>query len=98
MGSGTRKSYSREFKINAVKLVTGKGLRASEVARDVGINENLIYNWRKKYLQDQEEPFPGTGNLKSKDEYIRKLEEENKRLKDERDILKKAAQFFAREP
>ena len=98
MGSGTRKSYSREFKINAVKLVTGKGLRASEVARDLGINENLIYNWRKKYLEDQAESFPGNGNLKSKDEYIRKLEEENKRLKDERDILKKAAQFFAREP
>ena len=94
----TRKTFSKEFKLNAVRMITEQGHRASEVARDLGIHENLIYVWKRKYMEDQEEPFPGKGKLKSKDDYIRKLERENKRLKDERDILKKAAIFFAKEP
>lgn len=92
-----RKSYSREFKINAVRMITEEHRKATEVARELGIHENLIYNWKKKYLEDKDESFPGKGNLKSKDDYVKKLEKEVKRLRDERDILKKAAQFFAKE-
>lgn len=95
---GTRKTYSKEFKINAVRMITEEGSKAAEVARELGISDNLLHLWKSKYLEDQEEPFPGHGKLKSKDEYIRKLERENKRLKDERAILKKAAIFFAKEP
>lgn len=98
MGTITRKTYSKEFKVNAVRMVTEESRRASEVARDLGISENLIYNWTRKYLDSKEESFPGQGKLTSKDDYIRKLERENKRLKDERDILKKAAIFFAKDP
>ena len=98
MGTSTRKTYSSEFKVNAVRMVTEEGRRASEVARDLGIHENMIRNWTKKYQDNEEESFPGQGKLTSKDEYIRKLERENKRLKDERDILKKAAIFFAKDP
>lgn len=94
----TRAVYSKEYKLNAVKLVTEGRRKVSEVARDLGINENLLYNWRNKYNQDKEESFPGRGNLKATDEYIRQLERENKRLRDERDILKKAAIFFAKDP
>lgn len=94
----TRAVYSKEYKLNAVRLVTEGRRKVSEVARDLGINENLLYNWRNRFNQDKEESFPGRGNLKATDEYIRQLERENKRLRDERDILKKAAIFFAKDP
>lgn len=98
MGTENRNSYSKEFKMNALKLVIDGGKKAAEVARDLGIHENRIYNWKKKYLEKQDAAFTGQGKMNSKDEYIRKLEQENKRLKDERDILKKAAIFFAKDP
>ena len=47
-----RRKYDREFKIEAVRLVTEGGRRVSEVAKDIGIHENLLYNWRQKYLDD----------------------------------------------
>lgn len=97
MRTKTRKSYSKEFKVNAVRMMTEKGMKGSELARELGIQVNMLYSWKHKYAEEHEEAFPGHGNLKSKDDYIRKLELENKRLKDERDILKKAAQFFAKE-
>ncbi|MCX6156027.1 MAG: transposase, partial [Candidatus Kapabacteria bacterium] len=62
-----RKQYSKEFKINAVKILNDKGRKLSETARDLGIHENLLYNWRNKLEQDQEESFPGNGKLKAKD-------------------------------
>ena len=97
MGKSTRKTYSKEFKFNAVKMITVQGNRVTEVARDIGVSETLLHVWKRKYLEDKSEAFPGHGNLKSKDAYIHKLEKENKRLKDERDILKKATIFFAKE-
>lgn len=97
MGTVKRKVYSKEFKINAVKMILQGGRKASEVARDLDIQENMLYLWKRKYLEDDQESFPGKGNLKDRDAYIRQLERENKRLKDERDILKKAAIFFAQE-
>lgn len=97
MGTEKRQNYSKEFKLNAVRMIIQEGRKASEVARELGIQANMLYLWNRKYLEDQEESFPGKGKLKSKDEYIRQLERENKRLKDERDILKKAAIYFAQE-
>lgn len=97
MSQMKRKVYSKEFKVNAVKMILQGGRKASEVARDLDIQENMLYLWKRKYLEDEQESFPGKGNLKDRDAYIRQLERENKRLKDERDILKKAAIFFALE-
>ena len=97
MGTVKRKVYSKEFKINAVKMILQGGRKASEVVRDLDIQENMLYLWKRKYIEDEQESFPGKGNLKDRDAYIRQLERENKRLKDERDILKKAAIFFAQE-
>ena len=97
MGTVKRKVYSKEFKINAVKMIFQGGRKASEVVRDLDIQENMLYLWKRKYIEDEQESFPGKGNLKDRDAYIRQLERENKRLKDERDILKKAAIFFAQE-
>jgi transposase len=79
-------------------MVSEEGRVAAEVARDLDISSNLLYLWKQKYLEDKQDSFQSNGNLKFKDEQIRKLEKENKRLKEERDILKKATQFFAREP
>ena len=92
-----RRSFSKEFKTNAVKLILENGRKTSEVARQLDISENTLHNWKRHYKQDHSDAFPGHGNQKTKDEYIRKLERENKRLKDERDILKKATAFFAKE-
>lgn len=97
MGAMKRNSYSKEFKTNAVKLITVEGRKASEVARELHLSANMLYLWKSKYEVQKQEAFPGKGKLNSKDDYIRQLEQENKRLKDERDILKKAAMYFARE-
>lgn len=92
-----RRQYSKEFKINAVKLITEQGQRITQTARELGIHENMLYKWREQYGKESEEAFRGNGKLTTRDDYIRKLEQENKRLRDERDILKKAAIFFARD-
>src|SRR3954467_8165647 len=92
-----RRTYTVEFKTEAVKLVTEQGYSVAEAARSLGISENLIRNW-KQALQDQgEQAFPGQGNLSPQEQELARLRAENKRLLAERDILKKAAAFFARE-
>jgi transposase len=98
MGATKRKSYSAEFKRNAVLMVTQEGHKTAEVSRNLGISSNMLHNWKRQYLDKQDGAFPGHGKINGKDEYIRRLEQENKRLKDERDILKKAAIFFAKDP
>jgi|SRR6056297_2259907 len=93
-----RTKYSKEYKLNAVKMITEQGRVAAEVARELGISATMLYSWKRKYLEDKEEAYPGNGKLKTTDAYIQKLERENQQLKDERDILKKAAIFFAKDP
>ena len=93
----TRRTYTPEFKAEAVKLVTEQGYSVAEAARSLGISENLIRNW-KQALHDQGiHAFPGQGNPSPFQEEVQRLRAENKRLLAERDILKKAAAFFARE-
>src|ERR1700719_4528510 len=93
----TRPTYTAEFKSEAVKLVTEQGYSVAEAARSLGISENLIRNW-KQAMQDQGgQAFPGQGHLSPHEQELARLRAENKRLLAERDILKKAAAFFARE-
>lgn len=92
-----RKSYDQEFKISAVKMVTEGGMSASRVSRDLGINENSLYKWKKQYLEDQQNAFPGKGRMKPEEEELRKVKKELARVTMERDILKKAIGFFSRE-
>lgn len=92
-----RKTYDKEFKLSAVRMVLEEGLSVAQVSRDLGINENSLHNWKKKYLEDRENSFPGKGRLKPEDEELRRLQKELNTVKMERDILKKAMAFFAKE-
>lgn len=93
-----RKSYTREFKIETVKLVTEGGASAQQVADDMGIHVNTLYKWIRDLAAKPDNAFPGKGHLTSTDaELIRQLKRENERLKMERDILKKAMAIFSKE-
>jgi len=92
----SRRSYDAEFKRDALKLVTEGGRRASEVAKGLGINENLIYRWIKQQAEDPRNSFPGKGRLKPEDEEIRQLKKELQDTKEERDILKKVVGIFSK--
>jgi transposase len=93
----TRRIYTAEFKAEAVKLVTEQGYSIAEAARSLGLNDNLIRNWKQALQDNGEHAFPGRGKLSPFEEENLRLRAENKRLLAERDILKKAAAFFARE-
>jgi len=93
-----RRKYDRAFKVEAIRLVKEEGRQVTEVARDLGINANLIHRWRQKLERDGSEAFPGKGHLKEADEEFRRLRRENADLKEERDILKKVVAIFSRDP
>ena len=92
-----RKKYSKEFKLDAVSLVTEQGYIRSEAARSLGINANMLGRWVKEQESDDGQAFRGNGKLTPEQEEIRKLKTQVKRLEMEKDILKKATVFFAAE-
>ena len=92
-----RKHYSKQFKIDAVKLVTDQGFNVSEAARNLGIHHSSLRHWKRQLESDGNQAFPGKGNLSSDKDELNRLRKENKRLRMERDILKKATAFFAKE-
>lgn len=94
--SEKRRSYDKEFKLSAVKMITEGGMSLMQVSRYLGVNENSLHKWKKDYLSDQQNAFPGKGNLKPEQEELRKKEREIARLTMERDILKKALGYFAK--
>jgi transposase len=92
-----RRTFTREFKVEAVKPVTEQGRSFAEAAANLGIAESLLRNWKKNLLDQGDQAFPGKGHLPALEEELRRLRAENKRLQMERDILKKATAFFAKE-
>ena len=92
-----RRTYTPEFKAEAVKLVTEKGYSVAEAARSLGIHETLLRSWKQTVEMQGDQAFPGHGKLPPFEEEIRRLRAENQRLRAERDILKKAAALFAQE-
>jgi transposase len=93
-----RKHYSKQFKIDAVKLVTEQGYKVSEAARNLGIHHSSLRHWKKQIETDGNQSFPGKGHMISDKEELYRLRKEVKKLRMEREILKKAAAFFANEP
>ena len=91
-----RKTYSREYKIEAVRLTTEGGRSAAQVARDLGLNENTLHNWRRQFREWGAGPMAGKEAL-SQAEEIQRLRKDLARVREERDFLKKAAVWLARE-
>ncbi len=92
-----RKKYSKEFKLDAISLVTDQGYTRIEAASSLAIQPNMLGRWIKEQQADDGQAFRGNGKLTPDQAEIRKLKEENRRLKMEKDILKKATVFFAKE-
>ena len=93
----TRKKYSKEFKLDAISLVVDQGYTRAEAATSLDINATLVRRWIKEHEADAGQSFRGNGKLTPDQAEIRRLKEENRRLKMEKDILKKATVFFAKE-
>jgi len=93
-----RKAYSREFKEEAVRLVVEGGRTGHEAALELGIPPSSLNRWRKQLAVDGPEAFPGKGRMKASDEEVRRLERELRRVREERDILKKAVAIFSKGP
>ena len=93
----TRKKYSKEFKLDAISLVIDQGYTRIEAASSLDINVNMMRRWVKEHQTDDGQAFRGNGKLTQEQAEIRHLKEDNRRLKMEKDILKKATVFFAKE-
>jgi len=85
--------FDKEFKISAVKMVTEAGHSVAEVARSLDVNVNALYNWKKKYANDGDKAFVGTGHLTE----LSALRKQLREVTMERDILKKAVGIFSKE-
>jgi transposase len=96
MTKGKRRRYTQEFKEEAVKLVTEQGYQVAEAARNLGVHANMLSRWKRE-IEGGDENFSGMGSLNDVTAELQRLRKENKRLKMEREILKKAAAFFAKE-
>jgi len=92
-----RRTFTSEYKLQAVQLVTEKGFSYAEAARQLGLRDTQIRAWKKQFDAEGAKAFPGQGNRSVLEEEVHRLRAENKRLVQERDLLKKATAFFARE-
>ena len=91
-----RRKYTQEFKEESVNLITEQGYQIAEAARNLGVNENMLGRWKREIEGGGEEAAGLAGGTAMQAE-LNRLRKENKRLKMEREILKKAAAFFAKE-
>lgn len=90
----SRKSYTKEFKLEAVKLILEQGRSQAEAARNLGVSQAVLGRWVRQFQENGNGSFPGRGNLVPLDEENRRLQRELKRVTMERDILKKAIGYF----
>ena len=92
-----RTKYTREFKLEAIKLIEERGVTVARASRDLGVHQNTLRAWVSEFVADPEHSFPGHGQMKPEALELERLRREVLRLKAERDILKKAAAYFAKE-
>ena len=91
-----RKTYDKQFKLDAVRLVTEGGRSVREVAREIGVDANTLYHWKRELVKEGEDAFPGKGHLTAQEEEIRRLRKRLAEAEEDREILKKALGFFSR--
>ena len=92
-----RRRFTREFKLEAVKLIRERGVSYTQASQDLGVHPTQLRHWVKAFADDPAQAFPGHGQMKPEAAEIARLKREVTKLKAERDILKKAAAYFARE-
>lgn len=92
-----RRKFGREFKVEAVRLIRERGVSVARAARDLDVHETVLPRWVKQAAADPKHAFPGQGQLRPEQAEIDRLRKEVVRLRAERDILKKATAFFARD-
>jgi len=93
----TNRKYDKPFKLEAIGLCETSGRSATQIERELGITGGLLSKWRKQLGSDGEAAFPGSGQQTEMEAELRRLKRENEVLRQERDILKKAMQVFARD-
>ncbi len=93
-----RRSFSREFKIEAVRLVKDQGLSIGQVSRDLDLDRAMLRRWIRQFTSEPEQAFPGKGRVRPDEEELRRVQRENRDLREERDILKKALAIFSKGP
>jgi len=96
--SRRHRTYDRQFKEEAIRLVTEGGRSVTEVAHSLGIHENLLHTWKRKHKEDPSGSFPGKGHLKPEEEELKRLQKENANLREDKEILKKALAIFSKHP
>jgi transposase-like protein len=92
-----RRKFTREFKLEAVRLIKDRGVSYAQASQDLGVNTSQLRDWVKKLAEDPQQSFPGQGQMKPEQLEIAQLKREVIKLRAERDILKKAAAYFAKE-
>ena len=92
-----RRKFTREFKLEAVRLIRERGVSYTQASQDLGVHQSQLRDWAKKFADDPQHAFPGHGQMKPEQSEIARLKREVVKLKAERDILKKAAAYFAKE-
>jgi len=90
-----KRSYTKEFKLEAIRLYESTEKSQAETEQDLGITAGLLSKWISRYRQDEEQAFPGKGKLSKRDEELHRLREEIRILKQEREILKKTVAIFS---
>jgi len=91
------RTFDKDFKVNAVKLVLEGSRSMTRIANELGISPNTLTNWKKEYLKDKDNSFPGKGYQKPDDAELTKLRRQLARVTQERDILKKAIAVFTKQ-
>ena len=95
---GERRKFSREFKADAVRLVVEGGGTIADVAQDLGIRADMLRRWKWQVEEAGESAFPGSGRMVGRDEEVRRLQRQLRRVTMERDILKKALGIVSEDP
>ena len=92
-----RQNFTREFKLEALRLADGEGMTMTQVARDIGVSVTSLHRWKAE-LQASPEAFPGKGHRPTEEEEMDRLRRQVRRLEQERDFLRKTAAYFASKP